>query len=99
MVGLPNNSPRCGMMWGQQNVCCPQNFNLLKINSVKNGSFRQVNLRRYLVVSPPASEGEILLCIPTTGARNLWRCKDIAGEKTAHEGDKGVTLLPPKIEE
>jgi len=74
-------------------------FNLLKINSVKNGSFRQVNRHRYSEVAPPASEGQILLCIPTTGARDLWRCKDIAGEKTAHEGDRGVTLLPPKTEE
>jgi hypothetical protein len=33
-----------------------------------------------------------------TGERILWICEDIAEEETAHEGDKGVTLLPPKIE-
>ena len=35
---------------------------------------------------------------PVTGERILWICEDIAEAETAHEGDKNVTLLPPKIE-
>ena len=34
---------------------------------------------------------------PVTGERILWICEDIAEEETAHESDKGVTLLPRKL--